>query len=87
MKTLMDQWQRRKRPVRLERRFEFQTYEETRNFLDRLGLLSEKTKKFPDISFGKTYVNLTIRPEEEEEEAQLTAEDEKFSKKIDMLLS
>ena len=84
----MDQWQRRKRPVRLERRFEFQTYEETRNFLDRLGLLSEKTKKFPDISFGKTYVNLTIRPEEEEEEeAQLTAEDEKFSKKIDMLLS
>jgi len=83
----MDQWQTRKRPIRLERRFEFQTYEETRDFLDQLGLLSEKTKRFPDISFGKTYVNLTIRPDEDDQEAQLSTEDNDFAKKIDMLLN
>ena len=40
----MDKWDLRQRPVRLERRFEFETYEETRDFLDRLGNLSEEKK-------------------------------------------
>jgi len=35
----MDQWQERKRPVCLERRYEFESYNATRNFLDRLGEL------------------------------------------------
>jgi 4a-hydroxytetrahydrobiopterin dehydratase len=33
-------------------------------FLERLNHLSEHLDKFPDISFGRTYVNLTVRPEE-----------------------
>ena len=56
----MDQWQERKRPVCLERRFEF-GYGATRDFLDKLGDHSEATQCFPDISFGTTYVNITIR--------------------------
>ena len=37
----MDQWQERKRPVCLERRFEFDGYSSTRDFLDKLGEHSE----------------------------------------------
>ncbi|KGG17123.1 putative pterin-4 alpha-carbinolamine dehydratase-like protein [Prochlorococcus sp. MIT 0603] len=68
--------------MRLERRLEFLTYESTRDFLDRLGDLCENRKRFPDISFGKTYVNLTLKPEDEN---QITDLDKKFASEIDEL--
>ena len=83
----MDKWAQRKRPVRLERRFEFQTYEETRDFLDRLGDHTEKVKRFPDISFGRTYVNITLRPESDDADDQLSKADHQFASDIDGLLS
>ena len=81
----MHKWNERSRPVRLERRFEFSTYELTRDFLDRLGELSEKRKRFPDISFGKTYVNLTLQPESEEKDSPLSENDMIFASEIDGL--
>ncbi len=81
----MNKWNERSRPLRLERRFEFPTYELTRDFLDRLGELSEKRKRFPDVSFGKTYVNLTLQPESDEKDATLSADDIKFASDIDGL--
>ncbi len=81
----MNKWNKRSRPLRLERRFEFPTYELTRDFLDRLGELSEKRKRFPDVSFGKTYVNLTLQPESDENDAPLTADDMNFASEIDDL--
>ncbi len=78
----MDKWVERKRPVRLERRFEFETYEATRDFLDRLGDFSESSERFPDISFGKTYVNITLRPEVQED---LCMADYQFAEGIDEL--
>ena len=81
----MDNWQQRKRPIRLERRFEFDNYDSTRDFLDQLGALSEASKNFPDISFGKTYVNITLRPDSEADEAELTDKDYKFASEIDGL--
>lgn len=56
------QWERRERPAQLFRRFEFAAYGETRAFLDALARLSEEDGYYPDISFGTTYVNVTIRP-------------------------
>ena len=82
----MDKWQERQRPFRLEKRFDFETYQLTRDFLDRLGELSEASKRFPDLSFGKTYVNITLRPQSEEEASQLSAEDYQFAAEIDGLL-
>lgn len=82
----MDKWQERQRPIRLERRFEFKTYEATRNFLDRLGHHSEMTKRFPDISFGTKYVNITLRPYNEEQGAELTNADYQFAAEIDGLI-
>ena len=81
----MDQWQERKRPVCLERRYEFESYNATRDFLDRLGEFSESTQRFPDISFGKTYVNITLRPESDATDAALTDADRSFAAEIDAL--
>ena len=82
----MNQWQERKRPVCLECSFEFESYDATRDFLDKLGEHSEATQRFPDISFGRTYVNITIRPEDDGAEAQLSEADRAFAAEIDALL-
>lgn len=82
----MEQWQERKRPVCLERRFEFDGYSSTRDFLDKLGEHSEATQRFPDISFGSTYVNITLRPEADGDEEQLSEADHAYAAQIDALL-
>lgn len=83
----MDQpWTRRSRPDRLERRIEFEDYSSTREFLEQLSELSERHGLFPDISFGRTYVNLTLRPGTEGNEVHLSQEEETFAAAIDALL-
>ncbi|WP_413442513.1 4a-hydroxytetrahydrobiopterin dehydratase [Synechococcus sp. MIT S1220] len=79
-------WKERRRPVCLERRYEFESYNATRDFLDRLGLHSEATQRFPDISFGRTYVNITLRPEDDGDSAQIADADHSFAAEIDALL-
>ncbi len=83
----MEEWQERKRPNRLEKRFEFETYEKTRDFLDRLGEYSERVNRFPDISFGKTYANITLRPDSEEKEALIGELDYQFAKDVDEFIN
>ena len=84
----MDQpWTPRPKPDqadRLERRIEFDDYQATRDFLERLNELSEAQQRFPDISFGRTYVNITVRPESDE--APLGADEQAFAEAIDALL-
>ena len=82
----MEAWEERKRPIRLEKRFEFNSYDQTRDFLENLGEKCELDKRFPDISFGKKYVNITLRPEEDNDEVKITNNDLKFAKEIDELL-
>jgi len=82
----VDQWHERKRPVCLERRYEFETYDATRDFLDKLGDHSEATQRFPDISFGRTYVNITIRPDDDAPDASLSEADRALAAEIDALL-
>lgn len=61
---MSDQWQERSRPPRLERRYLFDSYEKLREFLDRAAELSEQTGLYPDMGFGKDYLNITIHAEE-----------------------
>ena len=82
----MVQWKERKRPICLEKRFEFDSYAATRDFLDKLGEHSEATQRFPDISFGRTYVNITLRPEDDGPDAQVSEADRAFAAEIDALL-
>ena len=44
-------------------RFEFGSYGETREFLDRLSDLSKEENFYPNINFAKTYVNINIDAE------------------------
>ena len=44
-------------------RFEFATYGATRDFLDLLADLSKRDDYYPNINFGKTYVNVSIDAE------------------------
>ena len=83
----MNKWNKRSRPERLERRLEFSSYEMTRDFLDRLGDLCENRQRFPDISFGKNYVNLTLKPDSEDKDAQITESDNNFASEIDKLIN
>ena len=53
-------WQRQDLPPMLTRRFEFENYVETRRFLDGVAKLSEEVGLYPNLSFGKTYVSVTI---------------------------
>ena len=82
----MEGWRQKNRPECLEKRFEFESYERTRDFLDALGAFCEKVNRFPDISFGKTYANITIRPLENYEKEEISEVDHEFATQIDVLI-
>ncbi len=77
------QWQERKRPVRLERRYEFKDYSTLRDFLDKAAELSEEVDLYPDMGFGKDYVNITIHVDEGHEE--LGDQQHRFAEQLDAL--
>lgn len=79
-----DQWQERIRPARLERRYQFEDYNTLRDFLDRAAELSEREGLYPDMGFGKDYVNITIHVEEGEN--ALNNMQHGFAKQLDKLL-
>ena len=81
----MEGWRHKNRPECLEKRFEFVSYEKTRDFLDALGDFCEMVNRFPDISFGKTYTNITIRPSENNENEEISKTDHEFATQIDLL--
>ena len=48
------------RVAAINQRFDFGSYAQTRQFLDQLADLSKREEYYPDVSFGKTYVNISI---------------------------
>ena len=82
---MSSEWKERNRPVRLERQYQFENYEELRDFLERAADLSESEGYYPDMGFGRDYVNVTIHAEEGETE--LGDSRYQFAKKLDELLS
>lgn len=79
----LENWQERNRPVRLEKRYEFDSYDDLRAFLDDAADLSEEKGLFPDIGFGKTYANFTIHMDEGSSE--LTNAEREFASLLDTL--
>jgi pterin-4a-carbinolamine dehydratase len=77
------QWQERIRPVRLERRYEFENYDTLRNFLDRAAELSEREGLYPDMGFGRDYVNITIHVNEGDD--TLGEYQHRFAQQLDIL--
>ena len=72
-------WEARGRPLTLFRRFEFDDYNGTRNFLDALEVLSKEHDYYPDLSFGTKYVNVTVKPRDDE---AITEEDRNFAQLV-----
>jgi pterin-4a-carbinolamine dehydratase len=77
------QWTRRERPLRLERQLRFADYGRLRDFLDRAGAVSEQTGIFPNLSFGRDYVNLTLFADDDS--GSLAPASERFARHIDGL--
>ena len=75
-------WVYSERPPNLFRRFQFNSYRETRDFLDRLATLSKEVGYYPNISFGKTYANVTVQARDD---STIGAEDQAFAKQVDKL--
>lgn len=81
---MSDKWQERSRPPRLERRYQFENYEKLRDFLDRAADLSEAEDYYPDMGFGRDYVNITIHVDDD---ADALSEDQRqFAIKLDALI-
>lgn len=81
---MSDNWQERSRPPRLERRYQFENYDKLRDFLDRAADLSEAEDYYPDMGFGRDYVNITIHVDDDEKE--LTESQRQFATKLDALI-
>ena len=77
------QWEERQRPARLEGRYEFDSYRALRDFLDSAAELSEREGYYPDMGFGRDYVNITIHANESESE--LGASQHRFAEQLDAL--
>ena len=75
-------WKVQKRAQQLSRRFDFADYDEMRDFLDRLEVLSESENYYPDLTFTRTHVSVSIKARDDE----LTQLDFDFSLKVDGLL-
>ncbi|MCF6211948.1 MAG: 4a-hydroxytetrahydrobiopterin dehydratase [Gammaproteobacteria bacterium] len=77
------EWRERKRPNCLEKRYGFSDYEALRDFLDRAAELSEREGLYPDMGFGRDYVNITINAAEGADE--LAIEQRDFAVQLDAL--
>ena len=53
-------WNERKSPNRIEKRFEFDEYQLISKFMESLDYLCKEKNIFPNISFGKNFVSITI---------------------------
>ena len=77
------EWEERKRPARLDRRYVFADYRTLRDFLDRAADLSEQENLYPDLGFGRDYVNVTIHAPEGED--ALGEAERRFAAQLDAL--
>ena len=71
-------WDEKKSPVRLERRFEFDNYQQSSKFMKEIDSLCKENKIYPNISFGTKFVSITILPDIEE----ISVEEREFTVKI-----
>ena len=77
IKKLM--WNQRESPLRVEKRFEFEEYTRISKFMKMVEELCREKNIFPNISFGKNFVSITIFLSSE----ILTSIEKDFSNQID----
>ena len=53
-------WNERESPLRIEKRFEFEQYSKISKFMEKIEKLCKERNIYPNISFGKNFVSLSI---------------------------
>jgi len=53
-------WNERESPLRIEKRFEFEEYSKISKFMEKIEKLFKEKDIYPNISFGKNFVSLSI---------------------------
>ena len=73
-------WNKRESPLRIEKRFEFDEYSKISKFMEKIEKLCKEKNIYPNISFGKNFVSVSIFSTNE----TLSAVEKDFSNKIDI---
>ena len=53
-------WNKRESPFRIEKKFEFEKYSKISKFMGKIEKLCKEKDIYPNISFGKNFVSLSI---------------------------
>ena len=72
-------WNERESPSRIEKRFEFEQYSKISKFMEKIEKLCKERNIYPNISFGKNFVSLSIFLDNKE----ISEREKDFSKGID----
>ena len=72
-------WNERESPLRIEKRFEFEQYSKISKFMSKVEKLCKERDIYPNISFGKNFVSLSIFLDTKE----ISIKEKNFSKDID----
>jgi len=72
-------WNERESPLRIEKRFEFEQYSKISKFMEKIEKLCKEKDIYPNISFGKNFVSLSIFLDDK----GLSDKEKDFSKDID----
>ena len=72
-------WNKRESPLRIEKRFEFEEYSKISKFMGKIENLCKEKDTYPNISFGKNFVSVSIFLDTEE----ISNKEKDFSKDID----
>ena len=72
-------WNQRESPLRIEKRFEFEEYFKISKFMENIDKLCKENNIYPNISFGKKFVSLTIFSDTE----KISKKEIEFSSQID----
>ena len=72
-------WNERELPLRIEKRFEFEQYSKISKFMEKIEKLCKERDIYPNISFGKNFVSLSIFLESKE----ISIKEKDFSKDVD----
>jgi len=72
-------WNKRESPLRIEKKFEFEEYSKISKFMEKIDKLCKENDIYPNISFGKNFVSLSIFLENK----KISDKEKNFSKDID----
>ena len=72
-------WSHKESPSRIEKRFEFEEYHKISIFLKKIDELCKEKKIYPNISFGKNFVSVSIFLDSE----KIPSNEKEFSIRLD----